>query len=108
MNKNLEKNFTGKELKEKKERIKEKITKLKERVDRAKVRSVIVEDKLSLKKDGKETALGTSRGSYLDPKMVSSWCKSVDLDITKLYTKSLLNRFQWALNVDENFWKEYK
>jgi DNA topoisomerase-1 len=105
---NLEKNFTGKELKEKKARIKEKIEKLRERVDRAKVRAVVVKDKLTLKKDGKETALGTSRGSYLDPRMVVSWCKNVDLDITKLYTKSLINRFQWALNTDENFWKEYQ
>ena len=98
------KKVTVKEFKEKKEKLHEKIAQL----QRAMQRAIISKDKVALKKDSKETALGTSRGSYLDCRMVISWCKSVDLSVEKLYTKALLARFAWAMDIDENFWLQYK
>jgi DNA topoisomerase-1 len=107
----LEQVYKGKELAEKKRRIKDKIKVLKERVEKAEARVETSEGKLALKKETKQTALATSLGSYIDPRAVSSWCKEVDLDVKKLYTKSLYQRFEnWAFDdseLDSDFWKKY-
>jgi DNA topoisomerase-1 len=105
----LEKTYKGKELAEKKRRIKEKINILKGRVKKAEENLETSKGKLSLKKETKQAALSTSLGSYIDPRVVNSWCARVSLPVNKLYTKSLISRFDgWAFdNTDPDFWKEY-
>ncbi len=67
-----------------------------------------LEAKLEFRDETKTDALSTSLGSYIDPRAVSSWCASIDLDISKLYTKSLLKRFEgWIADTDPDFWKEW-
>jgi len=53
---------------------------------------------------GKEVALGTSKINYLDPRITAAWCKKYDVPIDKLFSKTLLNKFPWALEVDAD-WK---
>jgi DNA topoisomerase-1 len=99
--------FEGEKLKEANARIKAKLDKLVERLNKAEERVANLEGKLSIKKDTKETAIGTSRGSYLDPRVLVSWAKDVELPIEKIYTKSLQARFAWAMNTPATFWKGY-
>jgi DNA topoisomerase-1 len=99
--------FEGKKLADAKTRIKDKKEKLEQRLERAEERIINLENKLMIKKDTKETAVGTSRGSYISPKVIVSWAKDVDLPVEKLYTKSLLSRFSWALNTSKDYWKTY-
>ncbi|KAG7098592.1 hypothetical protein E1B28_000519 [Marasmius oreades] len=54
--------------------------------------------------EGKEVALSTSKINYLDPRITASWCKIHDVPIEKLFSKTLLTKFPWALEVDED-WK---
>lgn len=42
----------------------------------------------------KEYNLGTSMGSYIDPRVYKEWCESVGLEWAKIYSKSLQNRFK--------------
>ncbi|KAF7288698.1 DNA topoisomerase I [Mycena chlorophos] len=54
--------------------------------------------------EGKEVALGTSKINYLDPRITASWCKIHDVPVEKLFSKTLIVKFPWALEVDTD-WK---
>ncbi|TEB37652.1 topoisomerase I [Coprinellus micaceus] len=54
--------------------------------------------------EGKEVALSTSKINYLDPRITVAWCNSHDVPIEKLFSKTLLTKFPWALGAD-NDWK---
>lgn len=53
---------------------------------------------------GKEVALGTSKINYLDPRITAAWCKKYDVPIEKIFSKTLLTKFPWAMEVDPD-WK---
>ncbi|KAI0047749.1 hypothetical protein FA95DRAFT_1492111 [Auriscalpium vulgare] len=53
---------------------------------------------------GKEVALGTSKINYLDPRITAAWCKKHSVPIEKIFSKTLINKFPWALEVDSE-WK---
>jgi hypothetical protein len=58
------------------------------------------------KKTGtKNIALGTSLGAYLDPRIVFSLCKELDLDPGRIYTKKQLELFDYAANTDASMWR---
>ncbi|CAE6488112.1 unnamed protein product, partial [Rhizoctonia solani] len=60
--------------------------------------------KMQDKEEGKEVALGTSKINYLDPRITAAWCKKHDVPIEKIFAKTLLNKFPWAMEIDED-WK---
>ncbi|XP_058218815.1 DNA topoisomerase 1-like isoform X1 [Rhododendron vialii] len=55
------------------------------------------------KEDLKTVALGTSKINYLDPRITVAWCKRHEVPIEKIFNKSLLEKFTWAMEVDPNF-----
>ncbi|KAK1262588.1 DNA topoisomerase 1 [Acorus gramineus] len=55
------------------------------------------------KEDLKTVALGTSKINYLDPRISVAWCKRHEVPIEKIFNKSLLAKFTWAMNVDPDF-----
>lgn len=55
------------------------------------------------KEDLKEIALGTSKINYLDPRITVAWCKRNEVPIEKVFNKSLLAKFSWAMDVDPSF-----
>ncbi|XP_076909463.1 DNA topoisomerase 1 alpha-like [Bidens hawaiensis] len=55
------------------------------------------------KEDLKTVALGTSKINYLDPRITVAWCKRQDVPIEKIFNKSLLAKFVWAMDVDFDF-----
>ncbi|KAM6502249.1 DNA topoisomerase I [Amanita muscaria] len=54
--------------------------------------------------EGKEVALGTSKINYLDPRITAAWCKIHDVPIEKIFSKTLLTKFPWAMEADSD-WK---
>jgi len=60
-----------------------------------------------LKKDNKlkmkNVSLGTSKMNYIDPRIIFSFIKKFDILAEKLFTSSLLTRFQWASDVDKTY-----
>lgn len=55
------------------------------------------------KEDLKTVALGTSKINYLDPRITVAWCKRHEVPIEKLFNKSLLAKFAWAMDVEPSF-----
>ncbi|KAJ3532095.1 hypothetical protein NM688_g7475 [Phlebia brevispora] len=53
---------------------------------------------------GKEVALSTSKINYLDPRITAAWCKKHNVPIEKIFSKTLINKFPWALEVEKD-WK---
>ncbi|KAI0339877.1 hypothetical protein BDW22DRAFT_1360911 [Trametopsis cervina] len=91
---------TGKaELKREKstEKLEDGIEKLDEKIKAFKLQMVD-------KEAGKEVALGTSKINYMDPRITAAWCKLHDVPIEKIFSKTLLAKFPWALEADED-WK---
>ena len=58
---------------------------------------------MSVKDDLKTVALGTSKINYMDPRITVAWCKRHDVPIEKVFNKSLLSKFGWAMEVDPSF-----
>ncbi|KAK8937357.1 DNA topoisomerase 1 [Platanthera zijinensis] len=55
------------------------------------------------KEDLKTVALGTSKINYLDPRITVAWCKRSEVPIEKIFNKSLIAKFAWAMDVDPDF-----
>ncbi|KAL6011691.1 DNA topoisomerase 1 beta [Asimina triloba] len=58
---------------------------------------------MKIKEDLKTVALGTSKINYLDPRISVAWCKRHEVPIEKIFNKSLLAKFAWAMDVDPSF-----
>ncbi|EJD03354.1 uncharacterized protein FOMMEDRAFT_20466 [Fomitiporia mediterranea MF3/22] len=78
------------------EKIEEAIEKLTERIKTHKLQMVDREE-------GKEVALGTSKINYLDPRITQAWCKEYSVPIEKIFSKTLLAKFPWAMEVDKDW-----
>ncbi|KAJ7579162.1 hypothetical protein C8J56DRAFT_964969 [Mycena floridula] len=79
------------------EKIEEAIQKMSDKIKAFKLQ---IEDR----DEGKEVALGTSKINYLDPRITASWCKTHDVPIEKLFSKTLITKFPWAMEVGSD-WK---
>ncbi|GMH08897.1 hypothetical protein Nepgr_010737 [Nepenthes gracilis] len=62
-----------------------------------------MESDMKAKEDLKEIALGTSKINYLDPRITVAWCKRNEVPIEKIFNKSLLAKFAWAMDADPSF-----
>lgn len=89
-----------KSYKNKKEKIEKRVLRLKERIDN-------LSSKIRIKEKTKGVALGTSRLNYSDPRIPVSWAKDNDVDIKRIYPATAQKKFEWALNVNKDFYKKY-
>ncbi|CAM0952309.1 unnamed protein product [Alopecurus aequalis] len=55
------------------------------------------------KEDLKTVALGTSKINYLDPRITVAWCKSYEIPIEKIFSKAIIAKFGWAMDVAPDF-----
>lgn len=85
----------------------EKKKKLKEKLDRANLRVEAADIKIQQKTATANYALGTSKSAYFGPEIIFSWCKTFDVPVNKIYSKTLQDKYSWAADVDENYWKDY-
>ncbi|KAJ3515245.1 hypothetical protein NLJ89_g1884 [Agrocybe chaxingu] len=78
--------------------------KLEEAIDKLTQKIKAFKLQISDRDAGKEVALGTSKINYLDPRITAAWCKKHDVPIEKLFSKTLLTKFPWAMEAEEE-WK---
>ena len=76
--------------------IRTKVNKLEEKIRLAK-------SKKKLKVELKNVSLGTSKINYIDPRITISFMKKNNIEIDKLFTSALQDKFSWAMEVDENY-----
>jgi len=46
----------------------------------------------------KEISISTSRVNYIDPRISIAWCNKVGLDISRIFPKTLRDKFGWAID----------
>ena len=51
----------------------------------------------------KNVSLSTSKNNYIDPRIIMAFIKKFDIPIEKIFSKTLITRFQWAFNVNEDY-----
>lgn len=76
---------------------------IKGRIERKRAQIVKQEITAKNKEELKTVALGTSKINYLDPRITVAWCKRNEVPIEKVFNKSLLNKFLWAMDVGPDF-----
>ncbi|EAU91226.2 topoisomerase I [Coprinopsis cinerea okayama7 len=79
------------------EKLEEMIEKLDDRIKTFKLQMID-------RDEGKEVALGTSKINYLDPRITVAWASANKVPIEKMFSKTLLEKFPWAMGVDDD-WK---
>lgn len=100
--------FEGEQLKEKLAELTQKKEKLEAQLHRAEMRVEKLSIDKQFKADTKNYALGTAKSAYSDPQVVASFCSDNDLDPSFIYSKSLLQRYDWAFeNPNPKYWKTY-
>jgi DNA topoisomerase-1 len=58
---------------------------------------------LKHKHDNKEVSLGTSKINYMDPRISVAWCKRNEVPIEKIFSKTLRDKFNWAMAVSPDW-----
>ncbi|KAI8108307.1 hypothetical protein M9434_006334 [Picochlorum sp. BPE23] len=76
---------------------------IKGRIERKRAQIVKQEITAKNKEELKTVALGTSKINYLDPRITVAWCKRNEVPIEKVFNKSLLNKFLWAMDIEPDF-----
>lgn len=66
-----------------------------------------LESKIAIKKKTRGMALNTSKTNYADPRIPVSWCKDHDVEIKRIFPKTMQEKFEWAMDVDSDFYKKY-
>jgi len=56
-----------------------------------------------LKIELKNISLGTSKTNYIDPRIGVAFMKKHGLPIDKIFTKTLQEKFKWAMSIDDDF-----
>ena len=75
---------------------KEKTDKSKSKIATMKERLAKLELQMKMKDELKTVSLGTSKINYLDPRITIAWCKAHDVPPPIVYTRALVEKFNWA------------
>ena len=51
----------------------------------------------------KSVSLGTSKINYIDPRITIAFVKRHKIDVNKIFTKILQQKFEWAFEVDQDY-----
>lgn len=104
--KELIKQYTA-EAKRQKYELKPAVTveKLRAQVEKLDVRIRNTSLQLKDKEDNSSVALGTSKMNYIDPRLTVMFAKKYKVPIEKLFTKTLRDKFAWAMESADEDWK---
>ena len=74
-----------------------------DKIKKLKIKIESLKSKKQIKTELKNISLSTSKINYIDPRITVSFFKKHNLDIDKIFSKTLKEKFKWAFNVDENY-----
>ncbi|GAV48016.1 hypothetical protein ZYGR_0I03120 [Zygosaccharomyces rouxii] len=79
------------------EKLEKQIEKLDQRIETSSIQ-------LRDKEENSQVSLGTSKINYIDPRLSVVFCKKYGVPIERIFTKSLREKFKWAIeSADENW-----
>jgi len=87
----------------KKQKLKYIENKNKEKIKKIDVKIKSLKLKKETKNKMKNVSLGTSKNNYIDPRIIFAFIKKFDIPPEKIFTKTLIKRFEWASKVDKDF-----
>jgi DNA topoisomerase-1 len=94
--KELESDLMNETDKDKKSKLKEKISKVKSNIS-------LAENKKEQKVELKNLSLTTSKTNYIDPRITVAFFKKHDLPLEKAFSKALIDKFFWAMDVPKDW-----
>lgn len=80
------------------EKLKQQVEKLDERIKNTSLQ-------LKDKEENSAVSLGTSKMNYIDPRLTVMFAKKFDVPIEKLFTKTLREKFAWAIESVDADWR---
>ncbi len=104
---NIDDTLTKSTQKQMKEAITDKIKKLKDRLVKETNKVQELKLKAEFSSGSKDISIITARTSYSDPRIGFSFCKDNEIPLDKIYSKSLLNKFNWVDYDNSTFYKKY-
>lgn len=60
---------------------------------------------ISAKEDTLHIAVTTSLTNYIDPRLVVTWAKRMNVPISKIYSTALQRKFKWAIDTIDDRWQ---
>ena len=82
---------------------KKKITTNKDKIHKLNEKIKKLKNKRELKSQIKNLSITTSKVNYIDPRISIAFIKKHNLNIDKILTKNLQEKFNWAINVDKDW-----
>jgi DNA topoisomerase-1 len=101
------KEWEGEKLEQALARIKERKDKIAEKVEKSEKKLEELKTKREFKGMTACYSLTTSRTNYSTPSLAVGFCKKFGIDIGKIYSKSLLKKFNWALETPESYYTKF-
>ena len=101
------KEWEGEKLEQALARIKERKDKIAEKVEKSEKKLEELKTKREFKGMTACYSLTTSRTNYSTPSLAVGFCKKFGIDIGKIYSKSLLKKFDWALETPESYYTKF-
>lgn len=101
------KEWSGEKLEKALARIKERKEKIAAKVEKSEAKIEELKTKKDFKGMTANYALNTSRTNYSTPSLAVGFCKKFDIDISKIYSKSLLKKFEWALDTPASYYENF-
>ncbi|KAH3666114.1 hypothetical protein OGAPHI_004303 [Ogataea philodendri] len=81
------------------------VEKLQQQVEKIELRIKNTSLQLKDKEDNSQVALSTSKINYIDPRLTVMFSKKFDVPIEKLFTKTLREKFAWAIDSADENWR---
>lgn len=81
------------------------VEKLKAQIEKIETRIATTSFQLKDKEDNSEVSLGTSKMNYIDPRLTVMFSKKFDVPIERLFTKTLRDKFTWAIESTDENWR---
>lgn len=75
------------------------------KVDRIKAKIDQRKAMIGAKEDTLHIAVTTSLTNYIDPRLVVSWTKQMNVPIAKIYSSALQRKFKWAIDTTGETWR---
>lgn len=89
--------------KKKEKKIPDDPDKIKKAIQRVDLQIIKWKAKKTEKDENKAVSLTTSKINYIDPRISVAWAKKWDVPIEKIFSKTLRQKFPWAMDVDEEW-----
>lgn len=105
--KDYKKCLSGKILESTLKEVDEKEKTLKEKLKTAEKKYSDIKKQMEFKISTLDVNLGTAINSYSTPLLTMSLCKYAKKEPKTVYSKAQLKKFEWAMDVDKNYWKKY-